>query len=390
MAEYKKEEEQTASWDAQEVRRAQEEQRRRNASGKKHRKMSKGMARYLLFVLIVSAVLAETGWLLGSDLCGFNKDYQEVTIEVTSQDTLRTVAKKLDKAGLIRYQWFFRFYAGLTDAQEDIGMGTYQLNTDMDYNAMIHGMHNASGNLNAATVKITIPEGYTVRQIIKLLADKGVSTEESLLDAAKNATFNYAYIDNNSHELSRLEGFLFPDTYEFYKNEKPSSALNRLLSTFESRMDGERMEQVKNSKYDLKTILTVASLIEKETDGTDQSKIASVIYNRLEGPGDKAGTYGLLQVDASLLYALPEDHEGPITNEDKELDSKYNLYKNKGLPPTPIANPGTKAIDAALNPETTDYYYYALGKEGGEKRHRFFTNYQDHMNFVNSSEFCEQ
>lgn len=111
--------------------------------------------------------------------------------------------------------------------------------------------------------------------------------------------------------------------------------------------------------------------------------IASVIYNRLEGPGDKAGTYGMLQIDASLLYALP-DHEGAITSADMETDSPYNLYKYAGLPPTPISNPGLSSIQAALEPEETDYYYYALGTDG---KHHYFTNYNDFLNFVNSSQY---
>ena len=148
-------------------------------------------------------------------------------------------------------------------------------------------------------------------------------------------------------------------------------------------MTAEHMAAVEESKYSLKQIMIIASLIEKETDGTDQDKIASVIYNRLDGPGDKGGTYGMLQVDAALLYALP-DHEGGITNSDKVKDTPYNLYKKTGLPPTAIANPGLAALKAAMEPETTNYYYYALGKD---HQHRFFTNYGDHVNFVNSSEY---
>ena len=114
------------------------------------------------------------------------------------------------------------------------------------------------------------------------------------------------------------------------------------------------MTQVEESSYSLQEIITIASLIEEETDGTDQANIASVIYNRLEGSGNKQGTYGLLQIDASLLYALP-DHTGPITSADMQTDSPYNLYQNAGLPPTPISNPGLASIDAALNPNSTDY-----------------------------------
>lgn len=380
MAEYKREE--TASWDAQEVRRAQASHQQ-HSTKKKKRKQRMNPMMYLLFVLIVSAILAEVGWLLGSDLCGFNKEYKEVEVEVVSEDSVRTIANKLEDAGLIKYKWFFRFYAGLTDAQEEIGIGTYTLNTDMDYNAMINGMRNSSGNMKADTVKVTIPEGYTVAETIKLLAKNGVNTEENLMDAAKNAKFNYSYIDNNSKDISRLEGYLFPDTYDFYIGEKPANALGRLIENFDRKMDDDRLELLEASGHSMKEITIIASLIEKETDGTDQGKIASVIYNRLNGPGDKGGTYGMLQVDASLLYALP-DHTGPITKSDKEVDSRYNLYKYAGLPPTPIANPGIASIDAALTPEKTDYYYYALGKDG---KHRFFTNYNDHLKFVNSSEY---
>ena len=156
-----------------------------------------------------------------------------------------------------------------------------------------------------------------------------------------------------------------------------------MLSNFNSKLDDELLAAAEARGYDLQEIVTIASLIEKETDGTDQGKIASVIYNRLEGPGDKGGTYGLLQIDAALLYALP-DHEGAITNEDKTVDSPYNLYKYAGLPPTPIANPGLAAIEAALEPESTDYYYYALGKDG---RHHYSKTLNEHNAFVNSSEY---
>ena len=215
------------------------------------------------------------------------------------------------------------------------------------------------------------------------MAEKGVNTEENLLEAAKTANFDYEYIDNSSEDISRLEGFLFPDTYDFYLNEKPTNALNRLIKNFDSKLDDDLLALAQARGYDLKKIITIASLIEKETDGTDQAKIASVIYNRLEGPGDKGGTYGLLQIDASLLYALP-DHEGAITNADKQTDSKYNLYKYAGLPPTPIANPGLASIEAALEPAETNYYYYALGKDG---KHHFSATLQEHNAFLNSSDY---
>ena len=382
MADYKRGD--TASWDTEQVRRSQSEQRTPAHRPRKRKKRRFNILVYLLFVLVTSAILAGVGWLLINDLCAFNKEDITATIEVTADDTVSTIADKLEDAGLIQYKWFFKLFASVADAKDKIGTGTYELNTDMDYRALIVGMHNSSGNLNSDTVRITIPEGYTVSQIIHLMAEKGVNTEENLLEAAKTASFSYEYINNNSEDISRLEGYLFPDTYDFYLNEKPANAINRLIKNFDSKLDDDLLARAEARGYDLKKIITIASLIEKETDGTDQAKIASVIYNRLEGSGDKGGTYGLLQIDAALLYALP-DHEGPITNADKQTDSKYNLYKYAGLPPTPIANPGLAAIEASLEPDTTDYYYYALGKDG---KHHFSKTLQEHNEFLNSGNYA--
>ena len=373
----------TASWDAEQVRRSQSERRPRQTRRRRRRRLFNPLT-YLLFVVVVSALLAGVGWLLASDLCAFNKEYVEATVEVTAEDNMSTIAQKLEDAGLIEYKWFFKLFGKVAHAQDKIGVGTYTLNTDMDYRALIVGMHNASGNMNTDTVRVTIPEGYTVAQTIHLLAEKGVNTEEALLDAAATYKFDYTFIDNSTEDISRLEGYLFPDTYDFYVNEKPGSALNRLISNFNKKLDDDLLAAAEARGYSLQQIVTIASLIEKETDGTDQGKIASVIYNRLEGPGDKGGTYGMLQIDAALLYALP-DHTGAITNEDKAVDSPYNLYKNAGLPPTAIANPGLAAIQAALEPESTDYYYYALGKDG---RHHFSATLQEHNNFLNSGNYA--
>ena len=300
-------------------------------------------------------------------------------------DSVKDVAKKLHEAGLINYEFFFRIFAAFAKAEDKIGAGSYELSTEMDYRALIVGMRNTSGNLNSAVVRVTIPEGYGVRDIIALLARNGVATEAELTDAAQNATFDYSFIDNNDHNLARLEGYLFPDTYDFFQPERATSALNKLLSNFERKLDNWEGElaYAETRGYSLNDIITVASLIEKETDGTDQARIASVIYHRLEGSGDRGGTYGLLQIDASLLYVLP-DHTGPITAADLETESLYNLYRNAGLPPTPIANPGAKAIQAALTPESTDYYYYGLAKDG---KHRFFSTYREFTSFLASPDY---
>lgn len=388
MSEYRKDD--TASWDAREVRRAQEE---RTAASTQHtgRKKTRRRRRnpllrllgYLLFVALASALLASAGWMLGSDFCAFNRGaLARATVEITAEDTVDTVAEKLEQAGLIKYKWFFKLYAGVSHADQKIGIGTYELNNEMDYRALILNMHNTSGNMTAETVTVTIPEGYTVAQTIRLLAEKGVNTEENLLEAAKTGAFDYSFI-GSGEEASRLEGYLFPDTYEFYKNHNAKNALSKLIDAFSGHIDEEEFanSKAKAMGYSLKDVVIIASLIEKETDGTDHADIASVIYNRLQNPGGE--TAGLLQIDAALLYGLP-DHTGAITNEDKAVDTPYNLYLHKGLPPTAIANPGAAALKAAMDPNDTGYYFYALGTDG---KHHFSATLAEHNAFVGSSAY---
>ena len=173
----------TASWDAREVRRAEEHRPR------KKRRRRVRLIPYLLFVLVISAILAGSGWLVVSEFCSFNRAPVEAEVEITAEDDLSSIAKKLKADGLIDYPWLFKLVGRLSHAESKIGIGTYTLNQDMDYLALISAMHNASGNLNADVVKVTIPEGYTVQQILALLASKGVNTEEALTEAAKTASF---------------------------------------------------------------------------------------------------------------------------------------------------------------------------------------------------------
>ena len=337
---------------------------------------------YVVSVLSIAFVTATLGWKWANDLLALNKEEHTASVTIQAGDGVDEVAQKLKDNGLIEYPFLFEVFAGFTNKAERISSGTYELNTEMDYRALILGMHNSSGNLTAETVTVTIPEGYTVRQTIRLLAEKGVNTEENLLEAARTATYDYSFINNNSEDPSRLEGYLFPDTYEFYKNHNAKNALGKLIDAFADRIDEDAFasSKAKSMGYSMKDVVIIASLIEKETDGTDQRDIASVIYNRLQKPGETAG---LLQIDASLLYGLP-DHTGAITNADKTVDTPYNLYLHKGLPPTAIANPGSAALKAAMDPNDTDYYYYALGTDG---KHHFSKTLSEHNAFVGSSSY---
>ena len=186
------------------------------------------------------------------------------------------------------------------------------------------------------------------------------------MDAAANATFNYSFLEGTEKgDASRLEGFLFPDTYEFYEGMPAATAINKLLEVFHYRMTAEMLEWQEESGYTMRQIVTIASMIEKEAaNDTEQYTIASVIYNRLNKDWP-------LQIDSTTLYEYP-DHEGAPTAEMLAKDSPYNTRISKVLPPSPICNPGITSIRAALQPSSTNYMYYALNTATGQ--HEFFTN----------------
>ena len=330
---------------------------------------------YVLFVIGLSAILATLGWVWACDLLGLNKEYASVEIKIDGDTKFDDVVDILEKDGLIEYKFLFKLYAWFSHAENKIAPGTYQLDTEMDYRALVANM--GSSSTTRQTADVTIPEGYTIDQIFSLLEERGVSTVDKLQDMA--ATHDYAFSWLSGIPLGdyhRLEGYLFPDTYKFEMGENPKYIINKMLVNFDAKMDSYMSKYTgEGAEYSLHDIVTIASMIEKETDGTDYKKISSVVYNRLENPG--AETAGYLQIDATLVYI----NGGRVPVEaDKAIDSPYNTYLNPGLPAGPIANPGMEALIAAMNPEETRYYYYVLNPE--TKEHEYSRTYAEHQKLV--------
>ena len=297
--------------------------------------------------------------------------------ENVSRADIEYVADTLKDAGLIEYKWLFTSFCKLSHADLKVSPGEYELRSSYDYRALIQHMTPYSSG--ALTVKVTFPEGYNMRQMFQLMEEKGVSDYDDLMEAAADYKFNYSFLENlEAGSAERLEGYLFPDTYEFYVNMQASSAINKLLETFYYSYDSEMQMEQENSGFDIQQIVTIASMIEKEAANDEERPlIASVIYNRLQ-----AGMP--LGIDATILYIHPE-HEGAPTREMLEEDSPYNTRNRVGLPPTPICNPGKQSLKAALLPSQTNYYYYALDVETGT--HRFFTNIYEFDTFVATQDY---
>ncbi len=331
---------------------------------------------YLLGVLLVSYGIATAGWTLANDVLALNKEELTASITIVSGESLDEIAEELEEAGLIEYPLLFKLFAAFTGKAEDgkIVSGTYELTTDMDYSALLTSIGPQSPVRSVVTV--TIPEGYTMEEIFALLEENGVCSAEDLMEAAETEDFDYAFLENVSATgANRLEGYLFPDTYEFYMQASATSVINKLLSNFETRFDEEMQAQLEELDRTMEEVMIVASIIEKETDGQDQKDIASVIYNRLSE--DNTETNGYLQMDSTIQYLLDERKEN-LTAEDLAVDSPYNTYLYPGLPVGCICCPGLEAIEAALNPNETDYYYFYLGNDGTTC---FFSDYTSFMQF---------
>lgn len=357
---------------------------------------------WLLIIVAIGVSLGRVMWTCAADVLAFGRENKEVVISITSDDTLDTIADKLQESGLIRYRDLFLLYADLAKVEEKgkITTGTFTLNTVYDYMALVNAMSPSSGSREVIE-DVLIPEGYSCRQIFSLLEEKGICTVKELEEYAATGEFSdYWFLEGVERgDKYCLEGFLFPDTYDFYKNSTPREALGKMLSGFNYRFTEEIYNQLpalnerlsemmrKNgcteeyiaaNQLDLRKLLTVASLIEEETSGSkESSRIASVIYNRLTQ--DQAHER-YLNIDAAIFYALGE-HKESLTSEDLQIDSPYNTYTHPGLTPGPITNPGLDSIQAALTPESTSYYYYVLDPSTGT--HIFAQTYEEHQANVN-------
>jgi len=355
---------------------------------------------WLLIIVAIGTSLGRIIWVCAADVLAFGRESKEVSISITADDTMETIADKLHDAGLINIPELFLLYADLADVEEEhkITTGTFTLNTIYDYNALVNHMGPRATN-RVVIEDVLIPEGYNCRQIFNLMEEKGICKAADLeAYAASGELGDYWFLEGVERGSKYcLEGFLFPDTYDFYENSTPKLVLEKMLDGFEYRFTKEMYEQLpvlnerltemmkkngENEQYiaehqlTLRDLLTVASMIEEETANNAESfKIASVIYNRLFSWGN---TPRYLNIDASIIYAL--DGKTDLTAEDMAVDSPYNTYTHTGLTPGPISNPGLASIQAALNFEDTSYYYYVLNPATGE--HQFSKTYEEHQKYV--------
>lgn len=355
---------------------------------------------WLMIIVAIGVSIGRLVWLCASDVLAFGREPITATVTITEDDDIPAIAQKLKDAGLIEYTGLFEFYANFTDAQEKIKPGTYQFKAVTednetivyDYMALVTVMSPRGSSL-VVVEDLRIPEGYTCAQIFQLLEDKKVCTVAELEECAANGDIGeYWFLDGVARgDKYCLEGYLFPDTYDFYENDDPERVLKKMLNAFNASFtEVMRNDLAKLEGYTIRDVIIIASMIEKESANTAESfTVSSVIYNRLNNSSE----FPYLNIDATLVYAL--GGKASLTDEDKKIDSPYNTYTKKGLPPGPISNPSQNSIAAALDPEETldengkrvKYYYYALDPSTNE--HHFSKTLKEHQAFLDSLKEAE-
>ena len=299
----------------------------------------------VVIALIFSAVIAK-------DMLGVKAD-REVIVSIPEGAGMKTISEILEENGVISHPFVFRMRASLGNYV--IQQGRHILNRSMSYKKILNKLTQIPDAGYDNIYKVLIPEGYEIKDIAEALAEKELIDTELFYEEAETGKFDYPFIDKIKRDENRLEGYLFPATYEIQKGESEHAIINKMLEKFNQVV--VPLYEASDSKYTLDEIVTMASIIEREAaNDSERPVVASVFYNRIE----KDMT---LSSCATVQYILKE-RKKVLSVADTKIKSPYNTYREKGLPPGPIASPGEASIRAALSPADTDYLYFAAKADG--------------------------
>ena len=337
---------------------------------------------YFLFVLGISVILAYYIITIGNDIFAFVKDDTSITVVIKKGDGIEEIAEKLHDKGAIKYPSIFKLYNSFKNSdskrKQEFVPDSYTFETNLNYDELIAKFEKSAPV--RGTVDITFPEGLSVDEIIDLFVKNGVGTREGFVEAVKSSLvydMDYRFLVE-LQELEKagfkdgrkyaLEGYLYPDTYQFYTDSTEIDAIAKLLKTFNKRFEKEYYNRCEELGYSVDDIINIAAIVQKETTYNSEYPIVSSLYhNRLKNPRE----FPRLQCDSTYLYAFPERREHLTLDEMNKSSNPYSTYSHDGLPPSAICNPGLDAIIAALYPNSSDssgtnyvYYYMVAGPDG--------------------------
>jgi len=287
------------------------------------------------------------------------------------------IAAQLFEMGLIENETIFKLLSKINGFDGTYKSGTHIVSSKLSYDEMMRVLSS-----EAATRTVTIPEGKTLTQIADILYEnKIIKDKAKFLKSANTEEFDYDFLKNLPQRDNRLEGYLFPDTYEYDYNASDREIIIKMLDNFNKKFKQVYRDMIPElpAQMTMDDVVIMASIIEREAkDPDDRYLIAGVLYNRLTS---KDAALRKLQVDATIQYIMLKKtgaYKDRVLYEDLEVDDPYNTYLYEGLPPGPICNPGEASIKAAVNPDDTNYYYY-VAKGDGSGSHAFARTFKEHQ-----------
>lgn len=328
----------------------------------------KRLMNWVLTIFWVAAVLAVSVFIASfalsslNDLVGFKKESMEKEVTIPEGAGLNKIAEILKDEGIIDEPFAFEVYARIK--KKKLAAGTYDLNSNLGYDQIFLAMKPKDTTLE--TVTITFFEGMTASEIAQKLEENGVCTVSDFMNEVDTAQFEYDFetmMGTDEYIYHKWEGYLFPDTYEFYLDMKPRSVILKFVDNFNNRITEAYYDRMKEMGMSLSETISLASVIQSEAASQeDMYKVSSVFHNRLS----PSYWYHYLQSDVTYFYYQKEIE--PYVSDDPELDeayhTSYDTYFKEGVPVGPICNPGKDAIIAALYPDDTDYYYFVTDVNG--------------------------
>ena len=283
-----------------------------------------------------------------------------VSLSIPSGSSFSHVATKLQDEGVVRNALAVKLLARWNHQAGQIQAGHYRFSASATPEEVLNRL--TEGDVIKGS--LTIPEGFTLQQIVGRIAEKGFGQRDKLMQLA----FDCNFIHSLKIDATSLEGYLFPETYLFAPGIGEKALLQMMVSQFRSHLDPQLQKKAQALGFNLHQWVTLASIIEKETaDVAEMPVISSVFHNRLKRKIP-------LQTDPTVIYGI-KNFDGNLTRKHLKTPSPYNTYLNRGLPPGPIASPGLAALKAAVNPAQTKYLYFVATGDGG---HRFSKTLKEH------------
>jgi len=342
-----------------------------NTLRKAEERRRRSLFKRLLIFLFTPIVLVCGWWFLATRSVLVAKTGHPIRMTVPSHVGVLGIGRSLAASGVVRSAYAFAIAAKLNGKGGSLKAGHYRFTGTITLDSVVERLSEGPNDTVSDRSRVTIPEGFTLEQISKVLADHGIVDAKEFMKYVTDASLFSALPSEVPLPGTTLEGYLFPDTYYFLPHATVAQVVGEMLMNFNKRFYRPYQSEISAAPGGLNEVVIKGSLIEREARvAQDRPRIAGVLDNRLK-------KHMKLQVDAALLYG--KQHKTRIMDGDLKRESPYNTYLHEGLPPGPIACPGISSLLAALHPESNDYLYY-VARPSGE--HIFSSNFAEHQRAI--------